>query len=156
MKFSLTKLKKAFLKPENKEDQKDETYTNNIIKSIEQKPFAVSNANVCYASINELAGYYFLQTFIVGKFKLKTFNGAQLKVLGQEFELELKSDMMELESELFNVPKSYMTRIDFVLDKKDILKMDRSHINSLRLSAKKQSVEFYVMQSIEEQIGEKE
>jgi len=150
MKFSLTKLKNAFRKPETNEVQKDDTYTNDIIKSIEQKPFAVSNDNVCYASVNELAGYYFLQTIIVGKFKFKTFNGAQLKVLGKEFELELKSDMMELESELFNVPKSYMTRIDFVLDKKDIPKMDRSHINALRLSAKKQSLEFSVMQSVEE------
>lgn len=146
MKFSLSKFKKSFAKPDTNENMQEDTYINDIIKSIEQKPFAVSNENVCYASINELAGYYFLQTMIVGKFKIKTFDGAQLKVLGSDVEMNLESDMMELESELTNVSKSYVTRMDFTINENEIPKLDRSQVHTLKLSAKKQNLEFSVIQ----------
>ena len=145
MKSFLSKLKTAIGKPNASKVLNDDSYIEGIINSIEQPPFAVSDENVCYASSNELAGYYYLQTIIVGKFKIKTFNGAQLLIKGHDFELELESEMMELESELSNVPKSYMTRIDFVLDEKDVPKINKSKINSLKLSAKKQSVAFTII-----------
>ena len=151
MKFSLTKLMAAFGNPKAMEKVYVDTYTEEIINSIEQQPFAISNHNVCYAATNELAGYYFLQTVIVGKFKVKTFKGAQLTVIGYDFELELESDMMELESEYSNVSDRYITRIDFVLDENDVPKMDKSSIKSLVLSAKKENVEFSIVQLIEEE-----
>lgn len=151
MKFSLTKLKSAFGKSKINEVQQDDTYISDIIKSIEQKPFAISIANVCYVSANELAGYYFLQTIIVGKFKIKTFKGAQLKINGRNFELELESDMMELESEHSKVTNSYVTRIDFVLNEKDLPKINKSSVNSLILSENKQSVEFSIIQTDDEE-----
>ena len=154
MKFSLSKLKMAFGKQESQDNPEDNTYINDIIKSIEQKPFAISNDNVCYASANELAGYYYLQTVIVGKFKVKTFDGAQLKVLGSDIELNLESDMMELESELSNVPKSYMTRIDFMLNKKDLPKIARAQLHTLILSAKKQKIEFSIIQMEEKEAAD--
>lgn len=140
----------AFRKQETDETVQDDTFINDIINSIEQKPFAVSNENVCYASASELAGYYFLQTIIVGKFKIKTFNGAQLTLVGLDFKLKLASDMMELESELSNVSKSYITRIDFVLNENDLPIINRSQINTMILSAKKQNLKFSVIQLEEE------
>jgi len=102
---------------------------------------------VCYVATNELAGYYFLQTIIVGKFKIKTFNGAQLTIKGNDFNLNLESDMMELVSEHYAVPNSFITRIDFIMNKKDLSKIDRSRIHSLLLSAKKQNEEFSIIQT---------
>ena len=154
MKFSLTKLKEAFGKPEPINTVQDDNFTDNLIKSIEQKPFAISNENVCFATANELAGYYYLQTIIVGKFKIKTFDGAQLTVRGTDFEMTLESDMLELESELYAIPKSYTTRIDFMLNEKDLSKINRSQIQTLVLSAKKQKVEFSIIQEVEEKIEE--
>ena len=151
MKFSFSKLKNAFGKSDTHEDAQEDTYTLDLMKSIEQKPFAVSNENICFASANELAGYYYLQTVVVGKFKIKTFDGAQLKVLGNDFELILKSDMLELESEHYTIPKSYVTRMDFIVNKGDLPKISRSHIHKLVLSAKKQRVEFSIIELKEEE-----
>lgn len=148
MKFSLSKLKNAFGKSESNNNDQLINYTDELIKSLELKPFAISQENVCYASANELAGYYYLQTIIVGKFKIKTFEGAQLAVLGNDVDLKLESDMLELKSDLFTIPNSYLTRIDFMLNKKDLSKINRSQIQTLILSAKKQKVEFSIIQEV--------
>ena len=148
MKFSLSKLKNAFGKSESSNNDQLINYTDELIKSLELKPFAISQENVCYASANELAGYYYLQTIIVGKFKIKTFEGAQLAVLGNDVDLKLESDMLELKSDLFTIPNSYLTRIDFMLNKKDLSKINRSQIQTLILSAKKQKVEFSIIQEV--------
>jgi len=150
MKFSLSKLKTVFGNQNTKDKNNLDNYIEKIIKTIEQKPFASSNENVCYVATNELAGYYFLQTIIVGKFKIKTFNGAQLTVKGDDFQLELESDMKELVSDHYAIPKSYLTRIDFIMNKKDVPKINTSRIQSLLLSAKKQSIEFSIIQTIDE------
>jgi len=147
MKFSLSKLKKPFGTSETKANPQEQNYTDDLIKSLEHKPFAMSSDNVCYASANELAGYYYLQTMILGKFKIKTFDGAQLKVLGTDVELTLESDMMELESEIYTIPKSYLTRMDFILNEKDLPKIGRSQIHTLIFTAKKQNLEFSVIPS---------
>ena len=69
--------------------------------------------------------------------------------MGADVELNLESDMMELESELYNVPKSYMTRMDFILNENDLPNMVRSKIQTLILTAKKQNLEFSVIPSEE-------
>lgn len=151
MKFSLSKLKTAFGNQNSKDKTNLDNFIQEITKTIEQKPFASSDQNVCYLATNELAGYYFLQTIIVGKFKIKTFNGAQLTVKGEGFKLELESDMKELVSDLYAVPKSYVTRIDFIMNKKDVPKIDKSKIHSLLLTAKKQNIEFSILQTTDEE-----
>lgn len=151
MKFSLSKLKTALGNQNSKDKNNLDHFIEEITKSIEQKPFASSDQNVCYLATNELAGYYFLQTIIVGKFKIKTFNGAQLTVKGEGFKLELESDMKELVSDLYAVPKSYVTRIDFIMNKKDVPKIDKSKIHSLLLTAKKQNIEFSIIQTTDEE-----
>ena len=150
MKFSLSKLKTAFGNQNSKDKKHLDNFIEVILKTIEQKPFASSDQNVCYVATNELAGYYFLQTIIVGKFKIKTFNGAQLTVKGDDVQLQLESDMKELVSDHYAVPNSYVTRIDFIMNKKDLPKIDKSRIHSLILSTKKQSIEFSVIQSNDE------
>jgi len=122
----------------------DENYTKNIIDEIEQTPFAVSKSNVLYAGLNELTGYYYFQTVTVGSFKTKTFKGAKLKLIGNNFELELKSDMDELKSDFGNVPNRNVTNIDFEIDKDDISKIKKSNIKTIIITSNKKQEEFSI------------
>ena len=116
--------------------------TEDIINSIEDKAFAISQQNVMYASIKELGGYYYFLTIIVGTFKIKTFKGAKLSISGTNFELELKTDMDEFESEYSNVSNRNITRIDFQIEEEDVSKIDKSQIGTLQITAKKHQINF--------------
>lgn len=120
----------------------DNNNTEVIINSIKEKAFAVSNQNVMYASVKELGGYYYLMTILVGAFKIKTKKGAILTINGNDFELKLKTDMDEFESELSDVTNRFITRIDFQIEEEDLAKIDKSLIETLLLTAKKHQITF--------------
>ncbi len=144
MKFSFTKVLAAMGNIRAMEKLHVDDYTENIINEIEQTPFGIANSNVLYAGLNELAGYYFFQTITVGSFKTKTFKGAKLKIIGNNFELELKSDMDELKSDFGNTSDRNITNIDFEIDKKDISKINKSSIKSIILTSNKKQEEFSI------------
>lgn len=146
MKFSITKLKAAFGTNKVVDEQLNSTYTEAILNDVEGVPFAISDTNVMYAGMSELAGYHYFKTIIIGTFKIKTFKGAKLILNGDDFKLELKSDMLELLSESSPVPNRNVTAIDFEIDEKDLPKIVRSKIQSLQLSAKKEKVVFNRME----------
>ena len=54
-------------------------------------------------AVKELGGFYYLKTIVVGAFKIKTIKGATLMIVGNKFELKLKTDMDEFESEYSNI-----------------------------------------------------
>ncbi len=148
LKFSImnfiTKLKAAFGNPKAMEKLHVDDHTEAIINDIENEPFAISDSNVLYAGLNELGGYYFFQTVIVGSFHVKTVKGAQLKVIGNDFELVLDSDMIELESDHSNVSNRSISKIDFQIDEEDASKIDRSSIKQLALTCKNENVVFSI------------
>lgn len=144
MKFSFNKVMAAMGSSRALEKTIDDNYTKNIIDEIEQTPFAVSKSNVLYAGLNELTGYYYFQTVTVGSFKTKTFKGAKLKLIGDNFELELKSDMDELKSDFGNAPNRNVTNIDFEIDKDDISKIKKSNIKTIIITSNKKKEEFSV------------
>jgi len=127
---------------ENKVDVADEDYINSIIKSSDNTPLALSNSSVMYVGYNELGGYYYLQTFIVGRLKVKTKTGAKLEIIGNNYTLNLHSDMPELESDPANPLEGYVTKIDFQIEKADVDKIKRSNIKRLTLFIKKTEVLF--------------
>ena len=96
MGFSFSKLKSAF-GGESKPTKPADTIEK-IIADVENTPFGVSESNVLFAGLNELGGYYFFQTVVVGSFKFKTWDGAKLIMSSDDFELELDSDTLEIES----------------------------------------------------------
>jgi hypothetical protein len=146
MKFSLTKLRAAFGDIRAMEKLHVDTYTEDIINDIENEPFALSETNVMYAGLSELAGYHYLNTVIVGSFNIKTINGAQLKIEGDDYSLQLKSDMVELESDFSNVSNRSMTKIDFEIEAEDVPKIVKSKIKSLTLTAKKNKAIFTIVE----------
>lgn len=144
MKFSFNKVLASMGSSKALEKTIDENYTKNIIEDIEQTPFAISNSNVLYAGLNELTGYYYFQTVTVGSFKTKTFKGAKLKLIGDNFELDLKSDMDEIKSDFGNTSDINVTNIDFEIDEKDISKIKKSTIKSIVLTSNKKQEEFSI------------
>ncbi|WP_425077059.1 hypothetical protein [Psychroserpens sp. S379A] len=147
----ITKLKAAFGNPRAMEKLHVDDHTEAIINDIEHEPFAISDSNVLYAGLNELGGYYFLQTVIVGTFHIKTNKGAQLKVIGHDFELLLESDMVELESDHSNVSNRSISKIDFQIEETDAAKIKRSNLKQLILTSKKEVIEFSVYESNDEE-----
>lgn len=143
----ITKLKATFGNPKAMEKLHVDDHTEAIINDIEHEPFAISDSNVLYAGLNELGGYYFLQTVIVGTFHIKTNKGAQLRVIGHDFELLLESDMVELESDHSNVSNRNISKIDFQIEEADAAKIKRSNLKQLILTSKKEVIEFSVYES---------
>ncbi|MDT0557378.1 hypothetical protein RM697_01880 [Ichthyenterobacterium sp. W332] len=142
MKFSLTKLKAAFGNPRAMEKLHVDDHTEAIINDFDQEPFAVSDDNVLYAGFNELGGYYFMQTIVIGRFHVKTFKGATLEINAENLHIKLNSDMMELESEYSNVSNRSISKIDFQIEKQDLKIIQTSKISEIKLTSKKQSVSF--------------
>ncbi|WP_299251733.1 hypothetical protein [uncultured Lacinutrix sp.] len=127
---------------ENKEA--DEKYVESIITSGDGEPLAVSNSNVMYAGYNELGGYYYLQTFTIGRLKTKTKNGAKLLIEGNDYTLSLNSDMQEFECDPAHPLDGYVTKIDFEIEKSAVEKLKRSTMKQLTLSVMKKEVVFTV------------
>lgn len=142
MKFKLNKILGAFGSARSIEPTHDDNYIKDIIKSVEEDPFAVSEQDVLFAKVSELGGYYYVITIVVGRFKIKTKNGGNLSIEGKNFNLILNSDMDEFESNHSNVSNSFITRIDFQIEKEDVSIFDKKTITSLKLSAKKQTISF--------------
>ena len=119
-----------------------DNHTDDIINSLKDEAFAISKENVMFTTVKELGGFYYLTTIIIGAFKIKTNKGAILAIRGTNFELELKTDMDEFESEYSNVSNRNITRIDFQIEEEDVSKIDKSQIGTLQLTAKKHQLNF--------------
>lgn len=142
MKFSFDKILATFGNKRALERTHVDNHTEDILSSIKDNAFAISNDNVLFLAIKELGGFYYLKTIVVGAFKIKTNKGATLSINGIDFDLELKTDMNEFESEHSNISNRHVTRIDFQIEEEDALKIDESLINTLELKAKKHQILF--------------
>ena len=114
----------------------DTNYIEAILKHSEDQPIGIADQNVIYAGYAELGGYYFLQTFIVGKLNIKAKKGARLLMVNNNHTLDLKSDMDEFESENMGVFDGYVTRIDFEIEKEAAENIKRSEIKNITLQVK--------------------
>lgn len=142
MKFSIDKILAGFGNIRAMERTHVDNVTEDIIKSIKDKAYALSEQNVMYASDKELGGYFYFKTIIVGSFKIKTIKGAKLNVIADDFNLELKTDMDEFESDFSNVYNRFITRIDFQIEEEDISKLKQSNIKNIQLVTKKRTLDF--------------
>ena len=139
MAFSLSKL---FGKNTSKSKSKSSDTIEAIIRDVENRPFGVSENNVLFAGLNELGGYFFFQTVIVGQFNIKSKTGAKLFFSGENFELELESDSLEFESEGSDIKDRNVTKIDFQVEESDIKKLEHTKLSSIKIKCKKHEVLF--------------
>jgi hypothetical protein len=130
----------------NKEDNavSNANYIETILKHSEDEPLGVGDQNIIYAGYNELGGYYYLQTFTIGRLKTKTKNGAKLLIEGNDYTLSLNSDMQEFECDPAHPLEGYVTKIDFEIEKSAVEKLKRSTMKQLTLSVMKKEVVFTV------------
>ena len=124
-----------------------------IITDVENKPFGVSDNNVLFAGLNELGGYFFFQTVIVGPLSVKSKNGAQLYFIGEDFKLQLEADMPEFESESSDIKGRNVTKIDFQIEESDIKSLEKATLKSIQLKVKKHDILFqkYAVDTDEEE-----
>jgi len=113
-----------------------------IITDVENKPFGVSENNVLFAGLNELGGYFFFQTVIVGQLNVKSKNGAQLVFSGDNFKLQLDADMPEFESESSDIKGRYVTKIDFQIEEHDVKKLEEATLKNIQIKVKKHDLLF--------------
>ncbi|MEH6535790.1 MAG: hypothetical protein V7719_05310 [Psychroserpens sp.] len=146
----ITKLKSALGNSKSTETITTSDTIEAIINDIEHEPFAISDENVLYAGLNELGGYFFFQTVIVGMFKVKTKKGGQLTMAGENFELILESDSIEFESDSTDIKGRSITKIDFQIEGEDVAKITKSQIGELVLSCKSHEISFAIAEGNEE------
>ncbi|MBO6881299.1 hypothetical protein [Winogradskyella sp.] len=146
MGFSFSKL---FNKTESTQNTDDTIEA--IIASIEHQPYAVSDNNVLFAGLNELGGYFFFQTIIVGQLKVKVKNGAQLIFSGENFELQLDSDTIEFESDPTDVKGRHITKIDFQIEEADIKTLETTKLKNILLKVKNKEITFGKYEGFDEE-----
>ncbi|WP_296381719.1 hypothetical protein [Winogradskyella sp.] len=139
MGFSLSKL---FGTKTSKEQLQSGDTIEAIIEDVENRPFGISLNNVLFAGLNELGGYFFFQTVIVGQLHVKSKDGALLLFKGENFELELNSDMPEFESEGSDIKGRNVTKIDFQIEETDIQKLENAKLSNILIKVKKQDILF--------------
>ncbi|WP_299243680.1 hypothetical protein [uncultured Aquimarina sp.] len=142
LKHSILKVQAALGNVRAMEKLHVDTYTEDIIIKVEGTRFASSELNEIYMDVVELAGYYYIKTIILGSFHIKTWKGANLLIKGRNFELNLVSDMQEIESDFSNVSNRSVTQIDFIIEEQDIDKIEKSQINKITISSKKKTAHF--------------
>ncbi|QNK78735.1 hypothetical protein H7F37_06605 [Winogradskyella sp. PAMC22761] len=127
-----------------------------IINDVENNPFGVADTNVLFAGLNELGGYHFFQTVIVGDLNVKCKNGAKLTFIGDDFKLKLEADMPEFESESSEVKGRHITKIDFQIEENEVQKLDSATLRSIQIKVKKHDISFSKYIVIEEISDEEE
>ncbi|WP_179335402.1 hypothetical protein [Winogradskyella costae] len=113
-----------------------------IINDVENRPFGIAKNNVLFAGLNELGGYFFFQTVIVGNLNVKSKNGAQLHFIGDDFNLKLEADMPEFESENSDIKGRNITKIDFQIEESDVKNLENATLRSIQIKVKKHDILF--------------
>ncbi len=142
LKRSILKVQAALGNVKAMEKLHVDTYTEDVIIKVEGTLFAKSQLNEIYMDVVDLAGYYYVKTIILGSFHIKTWKGANLLITGENFELNLVSDMQEIESDFSNVSNRSVTQIDFIIEENDINKIEKSKIDTITISSKKKTAYF--------------
>ena len=92
--------------------------------------------------IQELSGYLFLETFILSKINIKTFNGATLTFTSDKGDFVLLSDTQEIKSDLSGKPLKYITQISFDITDDEIDRIKSGDYSKIQLDFKRKSVVF--------------
>ena len=121
-----------------------DTYTENLIENIKGEKIAESVNGQLWADFQELAGFDFLEATILSRVNIKTFKGGKL-IFDGETPLILDSDITEIESDYSNVSNRWMTKVSFVVTKKNINQIQLKGSTEVRFEYKKKFIIFKVI-----------
>ena len=122
-----------------KEGQNDTAFNEEEYLELHGNRIAASNEGIIYAGIDDLNGYLFLETIVVSRLNIKTFNGATLTFSGTT-DFTLPSDTQEIESESSSVAKQYTTKVSFDITKKEIALIKDKKYDTVVFSYKKKTL----------------
>jgi len=117
-----------------------DTVTEDKILNIGGDKIAESKEGQLWVGIQELTGYYFLETTIVSVLNIKTFDGATIIFKGGKEDIELKSDTQEIKSEFSNVSNRFIAQASFDITKDEINKMVKGDFTEVEIKFKKKSI----------------
>ncbi len=118
----------------------DDTATQDKTLNIGGDKIAESKEGQLWVGIQELTGYYFLETTIVSILNIKTFDGATLVFKGEKENFELKSDTQEIKSEFSNVSNRFIAQASFDITKDEINKMIKGDFTEVEIKFKKKTI----------------
>ena len=140
MKFSLSNLL-AFKK------QKEEAPVIKKIEYTEGTKFATELNNDLYLDFEELGGFPFVKTVILGTYKIKIKRGGcSMKFIFDNDSIELESDATEIQSNAVKNTLVNYTEIDFEADEKEIEKIKNNTLKEIIFSTKKKTILFNPLQ----------
>ncbi len=120
--------------------------TSEIINQIDYKEgtlFAKNDTNKIYIDIEELGGFPYLKTVIIGDTKTKIKrNGCSISFVLNNEEISLNSDNTTVESNEINKSGVFYTPIDFELDEKEVKKIQSNKVNEVKYTFKNNIVTF--------------
>ncbi len=119
-----------------------DTFTEDKINNIEGDKIAESKEGQLWVGIQELNGYFFLETIILSGIKIKTIKGGVLIFSNDDKDFTLISDTQEIESDFSNVSNRFMTRISFDITESEIQQIVNREFKQIRFEFKKKSLTF--------------
>lgn len=120
-----------------------DTYTEDKIKNISGKKIAESKEGQFWVDFQDLNGFLFMNTTILGHLDLKTFQGIKITLLTNEYEIEIDSDEKEIESNFSNVSNTWITQVSFIIDNKEREIVEKGNFEELEYSFKNKIVSLY-------------
>ncbi len=122
-----------------------DTYTENLIQNIAGQKIAESVDGQLWIDFQELAGFDFLESTILGRTNIKTFDGGKLILRGENESLTLNTDITEIVSDYSNVSNCWLTKISYVVSKDNIKFIEEKKPDVIRFEYKKKSIAFKVI-----------
>ncbi len=119
-----------------------DTYTQNLITNIEGEKIAESVDGQLWIEFKQLAGYDFMESIILSRTNIKTWDGSTLILNGENKSLILNSDTTEIESDYSNISNTWMTKISFVVSKDDIKYIKERKADEIFFKYKKKTISF--------------
>ena len=94
-------------------------------------------------NLRKLNGFLFMNSTILSYINLKTSRGAKIILLTKEYEIEIDSDEIEIESDFSNVSNTWITKVSFVIDIKEKEIIENRNFEEIEYQFKKEKLRFF-------------
>lgn len=126
-----------------------DTFTENKIKNVSGIKIAESKDGQFWVEFQELNEVLFMTSTILSRIDLKTFKGAKITLLTEDYEIEINSDERTIESDFSNVSNTWITKVSFIIDLKERKIIEERNFEELEYKFKKETLNLRVVAKIE-------
>jgi hypothetical protein len=126
-----------------------DTFTENKIKNVSGIKIAESKEGQFWVEFQELNEVLFMNSTILSRIDLKTFKGAKITLLTEDYEIEINSDERTIESDFSNVSNTWITKVSFIIDLKERKIIEERNFEELEYKFKKETLNLRVVAKIE-------